>query len=118
MCCNNDLNSQYPFYMGSTKVTEHHAAEVTIEETVAVSTEEDMPSSLEKLRLQLWKLKTVRNPRKLNSLIQQQGILDSGATSTFMRPQDGAVPNGEKSTKRVGMPDGRAIQDSAKALLP
>ena len=49
VCCNNDLNSQYPFYMGSTKVTEHHAAEVTIEETVAVSTEEDMPSSLEKL---------------------------------------------------------------------
>ena len=49
VCCNNDLNLQYPFYMGSTKVTEHHAAEVTIEETVAVSTEEDMPSSLERL---------------------------------------------------------------------
>ena len=47
--CNNDLNSQYPFYMGSTKVTERHTAEVTIEETVAVSTEEDIPSPREKL---------------------------------------------------------------------
>ena len=118
VCCDNDPTWQYPNYMGSTKVTEHLAAEVTIEETVATSTEEDMPSPLERLRLHLWKLKTIRNPRKLKSLVQRQATLDSGATSTFMRPQDGAVPTGEKSTKRVGMPDGRAIQASAKALLP
>ena len=96
VCCDNDPTWQHPNYMGSTKVTEHLAAEVTIEETVATSTEEDMPSPLERLRLQLWKLKTIRNPRKLKSLVQRQATLDSGATSTFMRPQDGAVPTGEK----------------------
>ena len=52
------------------------------------------------------------------SLDTRQAILDSGATSTFMRPQDGAIHTGEKSTKRVSMPDGRAIQASEKALLP
>lgn len=47
----NDLNWQKLCYMGSMKVTERHTAEVIVEETVAISTEEDMPSPLEKLRL-------------------------------------------------------------------
>ena len=45
----NDLNRQYPHHVGSTKVTERHTAEVTILETVALSTEEDMSLPLEKL---------------------------------------------------------------------
>ena len=35
-----------------------------------------------------------------------------------MRPQDGALPTGERSTKRVQLPDGRAVQASEKARLP
>ena len=113
----NDLNWQNPRHVGSTKVTERHTAEVTILETVALSTGEDMSSPLEKLCLALWKLKIAINLRKNKSLIKRQSILDSGATGIFMRPHDGAIPTGEKSTKRVGMPDGRAIQASEKALL-
>ena len=47
-----------------------------------------------------------------------QAVLDSGATSSFMRPQDGAIPTGEPSKKRVGMPDGTIIQAIKKAMLP
>ena len=50
--------------------------------------------------------------------MKRQSILDSGASSTFMRPQDGSILTGEKSTKKVGIPDGRAIQASERALLP
>ena len=66
----------------------------------------------------LWQLKIARNPRKLESLMKRQAILDYRATSTFMIPQDGAIPTGKKSTKRVGIPDGRATQASERALLP
>ena len=45
-------------------------------------------------------------------------VLDSGATSSFQRPGDGAVPTGQPSDKVVGMPDGHVIQTTEKALLP
>ena len=102
-------------------VSDRHTAEVTILETFAYSEEKkDMPSPLEKLQTRLWQLKICRKSRKdiATSLDTRQAILDSRATSTFMRPQDGAIPTGEKSTKRVSMPDGRAIQASENALLP
>ena len=47
-----------------------------------------------------------------------QAVLDSGATSSFMTPQDGAIPTGEPSKKRVSMPDGTIIQATKKSMLP
>jgi hypothetical protein len=35
-----------------------------------------------------------------------------------MRPQDGAIPTGERSTKKVQTSDGRTIQASEKVRLP
>ena len=35
-----------------------------------------------------------------------------------MRAQDGAIPTEELSTKRVQLPDDRAVQASEKAMLP
>ena len=55
------------------------------------------------------KLKTLRIP---------SALLDSGATSTFGRVQDGMIPTGEKSGKQVGMPDGRETRATEKARLP
>ena len=56
----------------------------------------------------------------LRSLFQTTptSVLDSGATSSFQRPGDGAVPTGQPSDKVVGMPDGHVIQTTEKALLP
>ena len=48
---------------------------------------------------------------------KHQAVLDSGATSSFMQPQDGAIPTGEPSKKRVGMPEGTIIQATKKAIL-
>ena len=49
---------------------------------------------------------------------KHQVVLDSGATSSFMRPQDRAIPTREPSKKRVGMPDGTIIQDTKETILP
>ena len=49
---------------------------------------------------------------------KNQAVLDSGVTSSFVRPQDGAIPTGEPSNKRVGMPDGTIIQATKKEILP
>ena len=88
--------------------------EVTFTETVALSKEERSKASpLEMLRERLLQSKYNRHPKSnIKRLIKRQTILDSRATTTFMRPQDGAIPTGERSTKRVQMPDGRAIQAS------
>ena len=76
-------------------------------------------SPLEKLHVRLWQSKLNRQPRNsIKRLAKRQAILDSGATSTFMRAQDGAIPTGERSTKKVQLPDGRAVQASEKARLP
>ena len=59
--------------------------------------------------------------RAVTSIFQRRptsGILDSGASSTFMHPDDGAIPTGEPSDKVVGMPDGQTAKASEKALLP
>ena len=95
-------------------------AEITITDSVNYSKEEKAESSpLEKLQARLCQSKLSRQPRKsIKKLVKKQAILDSGATSTFMRAQDGAIPTGERSTKRVQLPDGRAIQASEKAKLP
>ena len=74
---------------------------------------------MEKLHARLWQSKLNRQPRSsIKRLDRRQAILDSGTTSTVMRAQDGAIPTGERSTKRVQIPDGRAVQASKKARLP
>jgi hypothetical protein len=95
-------------------------AEITITDSVAYSKEEKAElSPLEKLQARLSQSKMNRQPKEsIKKLIKKQAILDSGATSTFMRAQDGAIPTGERSTKRVQLPDGRAVQASEKAKLP
>ena len=45
---------------------------------------------------------TVKN---LKRIFGHKVVLDSGATSSFVRPEDGAVPTGNPSQKRVWMSD-------------
>ena len=45
-------------------------------------------------------------------------ILDPGATTTFVSPQDGAIPIGKRPTKRVQISDGQAVQASEESRLP
>ena len=57
---------------------------------------------------------------KISQKVQsiKSAVIDSGATGTYMRPEDGAIPTGKPSTKRVSMPDGRETKASEEALLP
>ena len=48
----------------------------------------------------------------------QNTILDSGATSSFIKPNGGAQSTGQPSNKKVGMPNGQILSISFKALLP
>ena len=56
--------------------------------------------------------------RNLKRIFGHKVVLDSGATSSFIRPEDGAVPTGKPSKKNVWMPDGNSLQASDEALLP
>jgi len=56
--------------------------------------------------------------RNLKRIFGHKAVLDSGATSSFIRPEDGAVPTGTPSKKKVWMPDGNSLQASDEALLP
>ena len=75
---------------------------ITITESVACNKKKERKASpLEKLHARLWQSKLNRQPRSsIKTLAKRQAILDSGATSTFMRPQDGAIPTGEKNPPR------------------
>ena len=101
---------------------EEHGSDrnMTITETVAFNKEERpeaLPLAI--LGATLWQSTLNRQPKSHTKRMSKiQAILGSGATNTFMRPQDGAIPTGEISTKRVQMPDGKAIQASGKAKLP
>ena len=76
-------------------------------------------SPLENLQARLLQLKLNRQSKSsIKRRIKRQTILDFGATSTFMRSQDGATPSGKRSTKQVQLSDGRAVQASEKARLP
>ena len=90
-----------------------------VTETIAFSKEERTEASLlEMLRARLWQSKLNRQPKSnTKRMIKRHVILDYGATSTFMRPQDGAIPTGE-TTKRVHVSDGRTVQVYEKARLP
>ena len=45
-------------------------------------------------------------------------ILDSGATSSFIKPNGGAIPTGQSSNKRARMTNGQALSTSAKPYSP
>ena len=45
-------------------------------------------------------------------------VIDSGATSSFWRPEDAHIKTGEASGKVVVMPNGQETRSSEKALLP
>ena len=45
-------------------------------------------------------------------------MLDTAATSSFWREEDGHIPTGQPSNKQVSMPDGAISQTTTKALLP
>ena len=53
-----------------------------------------------------------------DQIFGDHAVLDSGATSTFIKPEHGAEPTGEKSTKIVRIPNGQSMQASEKAMLP
>ena len=44
--------------------------------------------------------------------------MDSGATSSFTKPNGGAKSTGQPSNKQVGMPNGQTLIAYFKALLP
>jgi len=48
----------------------------------------------------------------------RSAVVDSGATGSFIRPQDGAIPTGVKSNKVVTMPTGNSTNASEEARLP
>ena len=63
--------------------------------------------------------KLVRLPTKsLRNIFGHNAVLDSGATSSFIKPHGGAFPTGQPSFKRVRMPNGQTLNTSLKALLP
>ena len=67
--------------------------------------------------LQLRKLG--RLPGKvLRQKFGHNSILDSGATSSFIKPNGGAKSTGQPSSKQVGMPNGQTLSTSFKAILP
>ena len=46
------------------------------------------------------------------------GVVDSGATSSCVRPQDGCILTGEKSNKMFRVATGQPVQATEKAILP
>ena len=70
-----------------------------------------------KRELQLGKL--IRLPGKaLKQKFGHNAILDSGVTSSFIKPNGGAKSTGQPSNKEVSMPNGQTLSTSFKALLP
>ena len=72
-----------------------------------------------KLRKELQLRKLIRLPRKtLRQSMDHDAILDSGATSSFIKPDGGAMSTGQPSNKQVRMPNGQTLNTSFKAMLP
>ena len=85
--------------------------EEVIQNTRTIS-KEDLKSELKMKRLLRLPVKSLRE------IFGYNAVLDSGATSSFIKPEDGAIPTGEKSNKKVNMPNGNSLKTSHKALLP
>ena len=89
----------------------------------AVSQEDThQPSNFkDRSRRELQIRKLVRIPSSVLSLRQNFGhnaILDSGATSSFIKPNGGAKSTGHPSYKEIRMLDGQTLSTFFKALLP
>ena len=54
----------------------------------------------------------------VKKIFGHNAVLDSGATSSFIKPDGGAISTGQKSSKTVRMPNGQTLSTSVKALLP
>ena len=77
------------------------------------------PSAGERLREEVRMRKLIRLPSKaLNHQFGHNAVLDSGATSSFIKPDGRALPVRQPSTKTVRMPNGQTLKTSFKALLP
>ena len=72
-----------------------------------------------KLRKELHLKKLIRLPSKtLRRSVDYDAILDSGATSSFIKPDGGAMSTGQPSNKQVRMPNGQTLNTSFQAMLP
>ena len=77
------------------------------------------PTFRDRLRRELQLRKAVRLPSNvLRQKFGHNAILDSGATSSFIKPNGGAKSTGQPSNKEVRMPNGQTLSTSFKALLP
>ena len=60
-------------------------------------------------------LQISRLPRNaLKEIFDDYVVQDSGATSSFIKPEHGAEPTGEKSTKNDKIPNGQSMRASKK----
>ena len=87
----------------------------------AVSQEDThQPTTLkDRLKRELQLRKLIRLPGKvLKQEFGHNAILDSGATSSFIKPNGGAKSTGQPSNKEVGMPNGQTLSTSFKEPLP
>ena len=74
---------------------------------------------IEKLKEELKMRKLLRLPTSsVKKIFGHNAVLDSGATSSFIKPDGGAIPTGQQSSKTVRMPNGQTLNTSLKALLP
>ena len=74
---------------------------------------------IEKLKEELKRRKLLRLPTSsLKNIFGHNAVLDSGATSSFVKPDGGAIPTGQPSFKTVRMPNEQTLATSLKALLP
>ena len=74
---------------------------------------------IEKLKEELKMRKLLRLPNSsVKKIFGHNAVLDSGATSSFIKPDGGAIPTGQQSSKTVRMPNGQTLNTSLKALLP
>ena len=74
---------------------------------------------IEKLKEELQMRKLLRLPTSaVKKIFGHNAVLDSGATSSFIKPDGGDISTGQKSSKTVRMPNGQTLSTSFKALLP
>ena len=70
------------------------------------------------LRRKLQLRKLARLPSKvIRQKFGHNAILDSGSTSSFIKPNGGAKSTGQPSNKEARMPNGQTLSTSFKALL-
>ena len=88
-------------------------------ETVSQEDTQQPTTLKHRLKRELQLRKLIRLPGKvLKQKFGHNAILDSGATSSFIKPNGGARSTGQPSNKKVGMPNGQTLNTSLKALLP